>query len=183
MVLAGGRASRFGGRDKTAELVGGRTLLDHVLGALGAAAPVVVVGPRRDTRTEVTWVREDPPGGGPVAALAAGLRVIDTAATVAVLAGDLAGVTEATLDRLRAAVGALDGAVLVDQDGREQWLLGVWRAGALRAVLPADPAGAAVRRVLGGLRYARVAALPGESVDVDTPADLDRVRSSQPSHR
>jgi molybdopterin-guanine dinucleotide biosynthesis protein A len=33
-ILAGGRASRFGGRDKSALIVNGRTILDRQLSAL-----------------------------------------------------------------------------------------------------------------------------------------------------
>lgn len=94
IVLAGGRAARLGG-DKPNVHVGGQRLLDHVLGATTRARRVVVVGPddllaSRDstggpvtsgrfastpvTSTgRVSVAREDPPFGGPVAGLAAGL--------------------------------------------------------------------------------------------------------------
>ncbi|WP_189225304.1 molybdenum cofactor guanylyltransferase [Saccharothrix coeruleofusca] len=170
VVLSGGRGSRMGGVDKSALLVAGRTLLDHALDAVRGAARVVVVGPPRQA-AGVTWAREDPPGGGPVAGLAAGLAHV-AEDFVAVLAVDQPGVTESTVDRLRAAAGG-GGAVLVDATGREQWLAGVWRTEALRAALPADPRGAAMRSVLGPLAPALVPALPGEARDVDTPEDLD----------
>ncbi|MEP7765790.1 NTP transferase domain-containing protein [Sanguibacter sp. 25GB23B1] len=94
IVLAGGRATRLGG-DKPNVHVGGRRLLDHVLEATTGARRVVVVGPddllatrdstdgpvtsERFASTPVTSTgrvsvaREDPPFGGPVAGLAAGL--------------------------------------------------------------------------------------------------------------
>lgn len=179
VLLAGGRGSRMGGVHKPALVVAGSTLLDRALAAVPDAAPVVVVGPETAVRRSVVWTREQPPGGGPVAGLAAGLELIGAASVVAVLAADLAGVTADTVSRLRAAVTA-DGAVL--DDGHAQWLIGVWHADALRRVLPRSPAGASLRSVLGALDYARVAALPGETVDVDTPADLARVASQHP-HR
>ena len=77
--------------------------------------------------------------------------------------------TAATLARLRV---ERDGAVLVDENDREQWLIGAWRLGALRAAMPADPQGRSLRSVLGTLDAVRVPALPGECADVDTPADL-----------
>ncbi|WP_306999525.1 molybdenum cofactor guanylyltransferase [Amycolatopsis thermophila] len=183
--------------------VGGMPLLHRVLAAVAGAAPVVVVGPERDGIAGVVWAREDPPGGGPVAALAAGLRHVHTP-LVAVLAGDLAGLAPSTVERLRAATSGADGAdgaVLVDEDGRRQWLIGVWRTASLRRALPADPHGAALRRVLGHLVVAGLPAAPGECADVDTPEDLHRLAgprdgavvtphdpdrrgwSSQPSHR
>ncbi|MDQ4090592.1 MAG: nucleotidyltransferase family protein, partial [Actinomycetota bacterium] len=81
IVLAGGAGRRMGGVDKAALVVGGVPLLDRVL---GAARPVcdrlVVVGPERPTEVAgVTFVREDPPGGGPVPGVAAGLAAVPDA--------------------------------------------------------------------------------------------------------
>jgi molybdopterin-guanine dinucleotide biosynthesis protein A len=196
VVLAGGRARRFGGVDKAALVVGGRTLLDVVLGACAGASALVVVGPRRPTAYPVRWEREEPVHGGPVAALAAGLRVVPAGTgVVAVLAADLPNLTTATLARLHAALEAdadarpadspaadgersgdrrAAGAVLVDGDGRVQWLCGVWRVDALVTALAGagGPAGLSVRGVLGPLRPSTVEALPGEAHDVDAADDL-----------
>ncbi|MEU4449111.1 molybdenum cofactor guanylyltransferase [Actinosynnema sp. NPDC050801] len=170
VVLAGGRGSRLGGVDKASVVVHGRTLLDHVLDAVAPARRTVVVGPPKDDVHGVTWAREDPPGGGPVAGLAAGLAHVESDLVV-VLAVDQPGITRSTVDRLLAAVGDT-GAVLVDDEGRSQWLIGAWRTAALRRALPADPRGASMRSVLGPLNPAAVIALPGEARDVDTPRDL-----------
>jgi molybdopterin-guanine dinucleotide biosynthesis protein A len=175
IVLAGGASRRLSGVDKPMLDVGGIPLLRKAVSALRAADPVVVVGPERSGISGVRWAREDPPGGGPVAALAAGLALVDTR-LVAVLAGDLAGVEPSTVDRLVAAVGDADGAVLVDSEGKRQWLLGAWRVAALRGALPAHPSGAALRRTLAPLSIVEVPERPGESVDVDTPEDLDNLR-------
>lgn len=183
-MLAGGRASRLGGRHKPGLPVAGRTLLDHALTAVAGAAETVVVGPEVPTCRPVRWTREDPPGSGPVAALATGLAALAVdPEEVAVLAADLPGVTPATIERLRAARTG-DGAVLCDATGHRQWLIGVWRTSALAAALPADPEGRSLRSVLGPLAGPDVPELPGESADVDTPADLARVTrgASQPSH-
>jgi hypothetical protein len=75
------------------------------------------------------------------------------------------------VDRLLAAVDDT-GAVLVDDEGRSQWLIGAWRTGALRRALPPDPRDASMRSVLGPLDPAPVTARPGEARDVDTPRDL-----------
>ncbi|MET9952285.1 DUF6457 domain-containing protein [Streptomyces sp. NPDC006339] len=74
LVLAGGAARRLGGADKPAVRVGGRPLLDRVLAGCRDARRTVVVADPRPTARPVEWTRESPPGGGPVAALAAGLR-------------------------------------------------------------------------------------------------------------
>ena len=184
VILAGGKASRLSGVDKVALEVGGRTLLGRAIDAVGGAVPVVVVGPRREVSGDVVWTREEPPGSGPLAGLAAGLAELPAGVTeVVVLAADLVGVTPATIGRLRAALAArpeAGGAVLVDGAGVRQWLLGVWRFALLRKEMPAEVAGLPVRGVLGALRPVEVVAEPGEAADVDTPEDLERVSSQQP---
>ncbi|MYT07128.1 NTP transferase domain-containing protein, partial [Streptomyces sviceus] len=72
VVLAGGAARRLDGADKPGVRVGGRALLDRVLAACDDAATTVFVADPRPTARPVTWAREDPPGGGPLAALDAG---------------------------------------------------------------------------------------------------------------
>ena len=84
----------MGGGDKTKALVGAVRVLDHLLGDLPPGWPVCCVGEPRPTVRPVRWTREQPPGGGPVAAMAAGLRALDERGAAAgttvtlVLAGD-----------------------------------------------------------------------------------------------
>ena len=87
VVLCGGTGRRFGG-DKTRADLGGASVLDRLLAGIPADWPVLCVGERRPTARAVTWLREDPPGGGPVAALAAALPRVDTPVLVA-LGGDM----------------------------------------------------------------------------------------------
>lgn len=172
VVLAGGSSRRMAVEDKTRLVVGGAVLLDRVLAACGGAAARIVVGEPRSTEVEVAWTREDPPGGGPAAALASALPLV-TSSIVVVLAGDLPFVDRPTVDSLVTAVGDRDGAVLVDTDGREQWLCSAWRSDALgTAALVAD---GSVRAALGALSYVPVPiGVPGAApwIDCDTPADV-----------
>ncbi len=180
VVVAGGGAARMGGVDKGSIEVGGRTLLEHVLAALRHVADVVVVGDEVGTSRPVTFTREEPPGGGPAAALLAGLRAFPHApGRVLVLAGDLPRVTEETLERLEAAVGDdVDGAVLVDRGGRAQYLCASYRVAALLAAAPpyGEEHGLPMHRLLAPLRLAEVPAVGDEGVDVDTWEDLRAVR-------
>src|SRR4029079_9730524 len=84
VVLAGGRGRRLGGPSKPEVVVGGRALLDHALAAVAAADRVVVVGPSGLARPGIPRVLEDPPDGGPVAGLAAGLAYLAPDGLVAV---------------------------------------------------------------------------------------------------
>jgi molybdopterin-guanine dinucleotide biosynthesis protein A len=179
VVLAGGAGRRLGGVDKPGLLVGAFTLLDRALFATGMAKPIVVVGPERPTERVVRWRQEEPAGGGPVAALAAGLAGLPEDIDVVVLAADLADIGPDTVTGLRFALArspGADGALLVDAEGRRQWLTGVWKINALRAALPAEPAGAALHAALAGLTVVEVPARGGEAFDVDTPDDLDQAR-------
>ncbi|MFF5177137.1 molybdenum cofactor guanylyltransferase [Micromonospora sp. NPDC000316] len=179
VVLAGGAARRMGGVDKTALAVGGRSMRDRVLAAVTDAAPRMLVGPADVVPAGVLVTREDPPGGGPVAATAAGLALLDPdTAVVALLAADLPLLTRAAVGELlthlgtarsggaaapvaegvRGGPGQIDGVCFVDTDGRRQSLCGVWRVAALRSGLArlsaergGDLAGAPVRALLAGL--------------------------------
>ena len=63
-ILAGGQATRFGGRDKSALLVDGRAILDHQIAALAPAVDdVVIVGGARATVHDIV------PGCGPLGGL------------------------------------------------------------------------------------------------------------------
>ncbi|MEH1030606.1 NTP transferase domain-containing protein [Micromonospora profundi] len=98
VVLAGGAARRMGGVDKTALPVGGLSMRDRVLAAVADAVPLVLVGPADVVPAGVRVTREDPTGGGPVAATAAGLALLDQdTAVVALLAADLPLLTRAAL--------------------------------------------------------------------------------------
>lgn len=182
IVLSGGTAARFQGLDKASMEVGGATLLEHVLGALAEVPEVVVVGEEVLTSRPVTFLREDPPGGGPAAAVLAGISgFVRTPSLVVVLAVDMPLVTTATVRRLldAATAGAdTEGALLVDEGGRRQYLCAAYRTGALLAAAPAleEQHGLAVRRLVGDLRLTQVPSLPGETHDVDTWEDLVALR-------
>lgn len=174
VVLAGGTAARLGGADKASIELAGRSLLAHALDALVDAREVVVVGDPVPTERPVTFCRESPPYGGPVAALLTGLDALThEPRTVGVLAVDMPRVTPGTFRRLYEAAAGRDGAALVGPDGRRQLAL-VLDAARLAAVRP--DAGAqhamAVRRLLAPLDLAEVTAVDEEHRDVDTWSDL-----------
>ncbi|GAA1775201.1 molybdenum cofactor guanylyltransferase [Streptomonospora arabica] len=178
VILAGGAARRMGGGDKPGLDVGGLSLVERVAAAVGDAERLVVVGPHRE-RPAARYVREDPPGDGPVPALRAGLHEV-AHPSFALLAGDLPFLTPDDVGALRRAARGRSGAVLVDAQGRVQWLLGVWRTDAVRGAL-ADYTGRSLRGLLGPLEPRQVAAegtAARAAFDCDTPEELARARAS-----
>jgi molybdopterin-guanine dinucleotide biosynthesis protein A len=76
IVLTGGESKRFG-QDKSTTQLAGTSMLNHVLAGVPDTISVVVVGPTpTGTPRQVRVTREDPPGGGPVAGVVAGLRLV-----------------------------------------------------------------------------------------------------------
>lgn len=187
LVLAGGSARRLGGADKPMVEIGGITLLDRVVEACVTSGRVTVVGPPRPTRRPVHWVREDPPGGGPAAAVAAGLGACSRE-WVLVLAADLPFLDANTVHRLWTTVAeteagaaeAPDGAVIADADGRAQWLAAIYRRSALQARLAAQGGGPIhglpLRRLVENLRLLRVTEAGHAVLDCDTWEDVAAAR-------
>ena len=188
-MLAGGAAARLGGLDKTAELVAGRSLLSRVLDALVDAGTVLVVGGAPGPRAGVRSVVEQPPGGGPAHAVAAGLEFV-TGQRVVLLAGDLPFVTATAVAHLVNALARpdVDVAAAVDDAGRAQYLLAAWHAEALRTAIrgAGGTYGASLRAVY---RQARMHGQSLEGVpppwwDCDTAEQLAAARAwSEESNR
>ncbi|MFF9346736.1 NTP transferase domain-containing protein [Streptomyces sp. NPDC014734] len=189
IVLAGGAAERLGGADKPGIRVGGRTLLDRVLVACAGASNTVVVGGRRPTVRPVTWTREEPPGGGPLAALGAGIRHT-RAEWVLVLSADLPFFAQSTVAELLGAVdgGRREGALCTDREGRDQPLVAAYRAEPLRrelALIATEHGGLSglpLRLLTEELDLVKVAAGPLASFDCDTWEDIAAARARIREH-
>lgn len=181
IVLAGGAGRRMGaGRaTKTEARLAGWPLLDHVLLAAAAARRRIVVGPRppRVVLGSPEFCREDPPGGGPVAAIAAGLATLapDPGDTVLLFAADLPFIGRG-VEQLRQAVtfGHRDAAAFVDISGKINYLAASWRAGPLMRAVSAlgDPTGLPVRALYEHADATYLPDFDALSVDCDTVGDL-----------
>ena len=185
IVLAGGRSSRFG-RDKLAEPIDGRPLLDHAIQAVRPVASrilvVVAPGAAPALPTGTTLVHDPTPFEGPLAGLLAGLREADDPVVLAV-GGDTPDLVVAVVvSMLEALDSAGADAVVLEHDGR---------ARPLPMVLRREPAAAAAAGLYAqGERRLRALtevlatsvipertwrALDPEALtlrDIDTPADL-----------
>ena len=208
IILAGGRSSRLGGSPKAELVIGSRRLVDIAVDAAAAdARRTVVVGPDDLVAAPLITTREQPPYGGPVAGVAAGLAALDRLdadaeasdrrdsadAAVAhpadidrwvlVLTCDLPLAAEAAAELVaaaRSATGAVHGICL--DDGRTQWLPAVYRRDVLRQALIAlgHPRGASMRALAEHLAMTTIPDLGGLTADVDTWQDVERARSLQP---
>ena len=185
LILAGGRSSRFG-RDKLAEPIAGRPMLDHVVErAREVASDVIVVAAANatlDVPDDVAIVRDARPFEGPLAGLGIGLRAVDQGVErVIVVGGDMPTVVPAVLDRLIAALDRREAAVLADGDRPRPLPLAVRRTAASVTVDRLLDDGE--RRLRGLLEHLDVEVIgyevwreddpAGESLrDVDVPDDL-----------
>lgn len=187
LVLAGGRATRFGS-DKLRAVERGRPLLAH---AIAAAAPhvdrvTVVLGPLGEVPPlppGVDVVRDAEAALGPLAGLATGLAVAGDAERVLLVAGDMPEAASGVLALLLAALDAAPLAALGEEpDDRPRPLPLACVAGAVRPAVTALLA-AGERRLRAVLDAAPLAVVPsarwapldpgrGTLRDVDRPEDL-----------
>ena len=94
-ILAGGQATRFGGRDKSALLVDGRSILDRQLASLAPLTGDLMIVGDRDVAARAIPLRAIPdavPGCGPLGGLHAALTAA-RGGRVAILACDMPHVT------------------------------------------------------------------------------------------
>jgi molybdopterin-guanine dinucleotide biosynthesis protein A len=200
IILAGGRASRFG-RDKLAEPVAGRPLLHHAAEALAplvdelilvippGATPPAIPPVRLDGRP-VRIVRDPEAFGGPLLAVAAALEATN-AARCLLVGGDMPSLQAPVLRAMLAALGE-GGAdvVLLESPGPLQSMPAALRTAAARvAAGQARADGARALRALYGRLRTRALPLatwtaldPGRWTlrDVDTPGDLPREMGDLP---
>jgi molybdopterin-guanine dinucleotide biosynthesis protein A len=120
-------------------------------------------------------VREKPPGGGPLAALLAGVDALATPQPVIGLACDLPNVSAAALRLLAEWPG--DHSVVPVVDGRAQYACARWSRAAIVAARAAFLAGERALAAVAAVDAELVSDLVAASLlaDVDTPDDLRRL--------
>lgn len=179
VILAGGRATRLAGANKPEWVHDGHRLLDDALRATPGAHRTVVVGDV-EVPAGVLLTREDPPFGGPVAGVAAGLASLGQASSephppwVLLLASDLPHAERAVQRLFDVDPGDHDGALLIDGDGRPQWLIGCYRRAALTAQLAQPDRPSSLYGLLEPLDLLAVPTSAEITADVDTTDDAAR---------
>jgi molybdopterin-guanine dinucleotide biosynthesis protein A len=172
VLLAGGRATRMGGRNKAFAAVGGEPIAARTLRLLAQIFPQVIVAtnaPHEFSRFGVETVADVHPGRGPLAGVHAAMRIARHP-HLFVVACDMPGLDA---DVIRFLLGRIDGAdaIVPRWDGDIEPLHAVY---AVR-VLPL------VERCLEDGRSAMRAFLPLVRVDYVSEADLRGVSAAAAS--
>ena len=187
VILAGGRASRFGGRPKGLEYVGGRRIADRVLDALRSVTSDVVLAGADEEVARALGVRAVADAGaglGPLGGIAGALAA--TGNDVLVVAWDMPWVTAAALRPLLESPA--DGTGNAWRVGGEvEPLCALYRQRALaplRAMLAAGE-----RRARAGAEALGLTLLDASGLDartfasINTPGDLAAAEDSFHGHR
>ena len=186
IVLAGGRSSRFG-EDKLSAWIGGETVLDRTVHAVGSVAVDIVIVTGADGRAAMpAGVRvavDAEADGGPLVGVVAGLELA-ALPIVLVVGGDMPTLVGAVVESMLVALDVPGvEAVVLEHEGRARPLpIALRRESALAAadVLLAD----GERRLRALSEALEITVIPettwraldpyGMTVrDIDTPADLD----------
>ncbi len=209
IVLSGGTSSRFGS-DKASAKINGQTLLELLITNLLAEGieEIVVVGPKvvlnlgktLEVAAKITFVREAPEFGGPVAAIAAAISEIQSE-QVAIFATDmpfapkflpalkarldaeLESKLESKLDSKLGSKLAGDAALIVDSQGFAQPLAALYQSAPLKEALSElakinGVSGQSMKRLIIDLKQVLVPLHetqlnPDYLLDIDTPQALE----------
>lgn len=183
-ILAGGRASRFGGRAKGLEVVGGVRIVDRVLAALKeVASDVLLVGASPSvaaTLPQLQHLPDDSPGAGPLGGILTALRA--TGRDTIVVAWDMPLLEGTDLQPLLDAPADTD-AVVWEHEGGIEPLCALYRARAAQGLARAFSDGErSPREALRGLKVHVVrrdaSEWPSPFASVNTTRDLDEAREA-----
>jgi molybdopterin-guanine dinucleotide biosynthesis protein A len=174
VVLAGGRSARFG-RDKLAEQIDGRSMLDHAIAAVEQVAGTVFVVAPPDSvpamASDARLVHDSHAFDGPLAGLATGLNAMDpTLEHIIAVGGDMPTLVPAVLRRLIDALETHEAAVLADDAGPRPLPIALRRSAAAPAVKRLLSTGE--RRLRALLVELDVVIVPSATWGVDDPDGL-----------
>lgn len=168
IILTGGTSKRFGS-DKSQAIIANRTLLEILTEGL---SELIIVG--QETPIKAKYVREQPLGSGPVAAIGAGLKEVESE-LVGIFATDMPFASR-LLNQLRIALSK-DAAIPVDCDGFAQPLAAIYRTKALKRAIATFETleNKSVKELISKLNVDLVPLVETELLlDIDTKADLEK---------
>ena len=168
IVLTGGTSKRFGS-DKSKAEINGKSLLEILTDGL---SNLIIVGP--ESSVSAKYVRENPLGSGPVAAIAEALKEVSST-EVAIFATDMPFAPK-LLGTLKENL-IHDAALPLDCDGFAQPLAAIYRTEKLRSAISKFESveNKSVKELISHLVIDCVPLVDTEYLlDIDTPAELER---------
>ena len=181
MILTGGSSTRFGS-DKSQAKLGAHSLLENLLITLPGEIDIVIVGPElENSARHVRYTQEHPFGGGPVAAIEAGLKLIDSE-FVAIIATDMPFASQVVAILSENFSETEDAIIPLDTEGIGQPLCAMYRRDALARAIQelGNTQGQSMRNLVKILTIKELRLDPALArilLDVDTPSDLERAIS------
>lgn len=178
VILTGGTSSRFGS-DKSQAMLGERSLIENLLATLPSDIEIVVVGPQmQDASRTVLYTQESPLGGGPVAAIDAGLDLITTE-FVAVIATDMPFAGLVLHELAKNFPENEDATIPLDAQRVRQTLCALYRTDSLRRAITTlgSPQGQSMRKLTQLLTVRELDLEPSLEpilLDIDTLQDLEQ---------
>ena len=185
LILCGGSARRFAGRDKPLALLRGSMLVEHVRERLAPQVERVVISCNRNLDVYRRWgdtvVTDAVPERGPLGGLLAGMRVATTP-YVFVCPGDAPLLPTTLVERLARAldVGAADVAYPHDGERPQHLFLLVRRTAVDRVRRFLDDGGRAVHQWVEQMRAVSIDARPDRDafVNVNSAGDLAQLNAA-----
>lgn len=178
IILTGGKSRRFGS-DKSHASIGQKSLIEELLTSLSQDLDIVIVGPRIENASRaLRYAQENPLGGGPVAAISAGLDFVQSE-FVAIIATDMPFASR-IIDFLgRATPFNKDALIPLDALGLRQPLCAMYRVASLRKALTTlgSVESRSMRNLVQLMVVQEVRLTPELErilIDIDTPSDLER---------
>ena len=166
IILTGGTSKRFGS-DKFKALINGFSLLEIAARDL---EDLIIVGP--ESPIKAIYVQEEPPLGGPVAAIASAIGLVKSE-LVGIFAVDMPFATRIISELSKGLIN--DAALPLDREGIAQPLSGIYRVESLKKALSdlGSSKGTSMKSLINKLVIDEVEISdPRFLIDIDTPLDL-----------
>ena len=177
VLLTGGKGTRMGGVSKAELTLNGYTFRNRILLALISVPQIIVVGPTFTAENpKISFTREQPIGGGPVAAISAAIPLVGHE-FVGILSVDAPFAVSPLLEMYRVMEqDSIDEALVATDGNHESYLVSVYRRDALiRALSQLGKAeNASMKSLLSHIEYGSVQFPRHQLIDVNTPEDLKR---------
>ena len=167
----------MGGVSKAELTLNGYTFRNRILLALISVPQIIVVGPTFTAENpKISFTREQPIGGGPVAAISAAIPLVEHE-FVGILSVDAPFAVSPLLEMYRVVEqDSIDEALVATDGNHESYLVSVYRRDALiRALSQLGKAeNASMKSLLSHIEYGSVQFPRHQLIDVNTPEDLKR---------